>query len=198
MEQNIKWFDSFEYMYDVFDNEESDFQIGDYRYTIQHYGNDEHPHLLHAKIKDCEHIPKGCYVWDEKYIIRECDYENSFDLVSNFTLMDGRTIAEMTCDANGWDRSILPVYPKWYSPLFGDTRPVDKSIKETEEEISIRRDKENLEFAKKEKREALKNNDMALFNELDEYEKLTRAEREKIEEEREKEIAQELRRMQVK
>ena len=28
-----------------------------------------------------------------------------------------KTMAQMMCDANGWDYSILPVYPDWLSTL---------------------------------------------------------------------------------
>lgn len=46
-------------------------------------------------------------------------YDNPFELVHNHKLKEGKTIAQIICDNNGWDYSILPVYPKNYSPLFG-------------------------------------------------------------------------------
>ena len=56
-------------------------------------------------------------------------FDNPFELVHKYKLKEGKTIAQIICDNNGWDYSILPVYPKDFSPLFGDMKNTDDDEK---------------------------------------------------------------------
>ncbi len=121
------WYDDFDSMYDLYDNDEPELYLKDvnYVYYFQHYWTEENPRNIHITAIDMGIVPKGESWHDKKYIVGERDIENSFKLFHEYVLANGKTIAQMMCDANGWDYSILPVYPKWYGTLFEDEENAD-------------------------------------------------------------------------
>lgn len=173
------WFDSFDELYDFYDNEEPEFDLDGYRYIIQHYGDDEHPKLMHVTVIDYDNIPKGEFIYDKKYILEEKEYENSFDLIHNFKLRDGKTLAQMTCDKNGWDYSILPVYPKWLDPILGDISQPEEISEEWEEFLRKCDEKDNIAYEKK-KQKLLAEGKIDEVREMEEFDKLPYEEKQKI------------------
>lgn len=187
-----KWYDNFEEMYDFFDTLEADFMVNGYRYLTHQYGDDEHPRLLHLEVYDYDSIPKGCFLFDEKYLVEERDFENSVELINDYTLANGKTMAQMTCDEMGKPYSILPVYPKWYSPLCGDMDPPKDTMSDEEWEHRMKEiheiEKEDVEKIKKE---------YLLQGKFDKLAEMER--RAKLSpDERQKELAEEMRKIFVK
>lgn len=111
------WFDDFNSLYNMYDNEEPTLKVGNYMYCVQQYGTKANPRKLHVSITDLSKVPDGEDRYSEKFEIENIDFENCFEFINNFKLKNGKTVAQMMCDANGWDYSILPVYPDWMSPL---------------------------------------------------------------------------------
>lgn len=125
------WYDNFDDLYDLYDNDEPTLYVGNYMYIIQQYGTEKEPRLLHITATDLSKVPEGKSCHDEKYETGAYDVKNSFEFINNFKLANGKTLAQMMCDANGWNYSILPVYPKWLSPL-GEL--IDKPAHEKKED----------------------------------------------------------------
>lgn len=149
------WYDDFDSLYDLYDHDEPTLYVDNYMYNIQQYGTKAEPHLLHITVTDLSKVPEGADCYDEKYEVAQYDIKNSFEFINNFKLVNGKTLAEMMCDANGWDYSILPAYPKWLSPLGVEIPPHIPTEKEIDEAVE-RANKiaeEDWEQDKKEMRE---------------------------------------------
>ncbi|MDY2925379.1 MAG: hypothetical protein SOT15_10885 [Treponema sp.] len=121
------WYDDFDDLYDLYDNDEPTLYLkeANYMYCFQHCWTEENPRNIHITATDLSKVPDGADYYDKKYEVEVRDIENSFKLFHKYVLANGKTIAQMMCDANGWDYSILPVYPKWYSPLLGEIKDTD-------------------------------------------------------------------------
>lgn len=121
------WYDDFDDLYDLYDNDEPELRLKgtNYMYCFQHYWTEENPRNIHITVTDLSKVPDGADCYAKEYEVEERDIDNSFKLFHEYVLANGKTIAQMMCDANGWDYSILPVYPKWYSPLLGDLKDSD-------------------------------------------------------------------------
>lgn len=116
------WYDDFDDLYDLYDNDEPTLYLKEvnYMYCFQHYWTETNPRNIHITATDLSKVPDGANKYAKEYIVEVRDIENSFKLFHEYVLANGKTIAQMMCDANGWDYSILPVYPKWYGTLFED------------------------------------------------------------------------------
>lgn len=116
------WYDDFDSLYDLYDNDEPTLYIKDknFMYCFQHYGTDENPRLIHVTATDLSKVPEGADSYAKEFEVEVKDFKDSFHLFHDYVLANGKTIAQMMCDANGWDYSILPVHPKWYGTLFED------------------------------------------------------------------------------
>lgn len=175
-----EWFESFEELYDFFDYEEANFDVCGYRYLTEQYANDEHPRLIHLMVIDYDRIPKGEYIFDPKYTVEERDFENSVELINNYKFADGRTLAERTCDELGLDRSILPVYPKWYDPLFGDIDPPKDDTTDEEWQKQLKEMEEDTQrFWEEERAQALAEGDLEDVAEFDRIDSMTEEELQK-------------------
>ena len=106
------WYDDFDSLYDLYDNDEPTLKIENFMYCIQQYGTKANPRLLHVTLTDLSKVPATENCYDKKYEIATYDFKNSFDFINNFKLVNDKTIAQMMCDANNWDYSILPIYPE--------------------------------------------------------------------------------------
>lgn len=149
------WYDDFDSLYDLYDHDEPTLYVDSYMYNIQQYGTKAEPRLLHITVTDLSKVPEGADCYDEKYEVAQYDIKNSFEFINNFKLANGKTLAEMMCDANGWDYSILPAYPKWLTPLGVEIPPHIPTEKEIDEAVE-RANKiaeEDWEQDKKEMRE---------------------------------------------
>ena len=111
------WFDDFDSLYEMYDNDEPTFTLDNYMYCIQHYWTEENPRNLHISITDLNKVPEGEDIYAKEFEIENIDFDNCFEFINNYKLKNGKTMAQMMCDANGWDYSILPVYPDWLSTL---------------------------------------------------------------------------------
>ncbi len=115
------FYDDWESLYDLYDYDEPELRRGNFMYCLQHYGTKEMPRLLHLTVTDLTKVPVGADEYAEEFEIEAVDFPNSIEFFHKYRFCNGKTLAEEMCDANGWDYSILPVFPKWYSPLFGDS-----------------------------------------------------------------------------
>ena len=127
------YYDNFDDLFDLYDEMEPEIRRGNYMYCLQHYGDKQMPRRIHVTVTDLSKVPEGANDYDEKYEIESIDVPNSIEFINKFKLCNGKTIAEEMCDANGWDYSILPVFPKWYSPLFGDSEYPESEYRYIEE-----------------------------------------------------------------
>lgn len=170
-------YDDFDSLYELYDNDEPTLYVDSYMYNIQQYGTNENPRLLYITVTDLSKVPKGADCYDEKYEVAQYDIKNSFEFINNFKLANGKTLAQMMCDANGWDYSILPAYPKWLTPLGTEIPPhiptvreqdvaVERANKITEEdwnqdiqEMHEEGDTEGLKIYEEAEREERKKND---------------------------------------
>ena len=113
----------FDELYELLSNAEPEFQRKTVMYEILQYDYDETgiKYCITARdlTKKKKNIMDKSTIFDVKY------FPNAFELVHNYKLKEGKTIAQIICDNNGWDYSILPVYPKNFTPLFGDANKKD-------------------------------------------------------------------------
>lgn len=121
------WYDDFDSLYELYNNDEPTLCIKkpNFMYCFQHYGTNDAPHLIHVTATDLSKVPNGADKYSKEFEVESKDFEDTFHLFHVYVLANGKTIAQMMCDANGWDYSILPVYPKDYSPLLGDMKDTD-------------------------------------------------------------------------
>ncbi len=163
------WFDDFNSLYEMYDNDEPELRIGNILYCIQQYPTERNPRKLHVTVTDLTKVPKEGNPYDEKYEIASYDFENSFEFINNFRLKNGKTIAEMMCDANKWDYSILPVYPDWLSPL-GEIKAIKVAVDSESKKDIKKADLISKELWQNDKKEMLASNDkegLALYEEVE-------------------------------
>ncbi len=118
----------FDELYELLSNAEPEFQRKEMLYEIRQCGNDKNWNEClitgidlrkpRRTITLADSFNPECY--DDFHF-----YNNVFELVHKHKLKEGKTIAQIICDNNGWDYSILPVYPKNFTPLFGDANKKD-------------------------------------------------------------------------
>lgn len=164
------WYDNFDDLYDLYDNDEPTLYVGNYMYIIQQYGTEKEPRLLHITATDLSKVPKDADCYDEKYEGAQYDIKNSFEFINHFRLANGKTLSQMMCDANGWDYSILPVYPKWLTPLGTEIPPHISTRKEIDEAVE-RANKIAEEYWEKEKQELYETGDIEGFKMYEEAER---------------------------
>lgn len=130
-----KWYDNFDDLYALYDETDPCLYVENYEYEIEHEGDENNWRKLSVAVyrtvkdKNNPHDKKMREFVEKKYL------KNSFDFINHYVLVNGKTLAQMMCDGNGWDYTILPVYPKWLTPLLGDieTAPLSPSKEEYNE-----------------------------------------------------------------
>lgn len=114
----------FDELYELLRNAEPEFQRKNMWYEILQCGDEENGDKCFITAVDLTKSYKKPGPNDDFYSPEFYEdiqfYDSPFELVHKYKLKEGKTIAEIICDNNGWDYSILPVYPKNYSPLFGN------------------------------------------------------------------------------
>ncbi len=163
------WFDDFDSLYEMYDNDEPELRIENTLYCVQQYPTEKNPRNLHVSVTDLTKVPKDGTPYDEKYETDSYEFENSFEFINNFRLANGKTIAEMMCDANGWNYARLPVYPNWLSPL-GEVKDIKVETDNKSQEDIKKADLISKEFWEKDKKEMLAANDkegLALYKEIE-------------------------------
>lgn len=125
----MKLADDFDELYELLNNAEPEFQRKNMWYEILQCGDEENRDKCLITAIDLTKSyktpgPKDDFFSPEFYEDIQF-FDSPFELVHKYKLKEGKTIAQIICDNNGWDYSILPVYPKDFSPLFGDMKSTD-------------------------------------------------------------------------
>ena len=119
----MKIADDFDELYELLHNAEPGFQRKNMWYEILQCGDEENWNKCRIIAQDLTKSYKKPESNDDFFSPEFYEdiqfFDSPFELVHKYKLKEGKTIAQIICDNNGWDYSILPVYPKDYSPLFG-------------------------------------------------------------------------------
>ena len=119
----------FDELYELLLNAEPGFQRKNMWYEILQCGDEENWNKCRIIAQDLTKSYKKPESNDDFFSSEFYEdiqfFDSPYELVHKYKLKEGKTIAQIICDNNGWDYSILPVYPKWYSPLLGDIKDTD-------------------------------------------------------------------------